>query len=206
MNIKLNKTPFIFFLILFFYFLTYFKVLNANEQIDGSDIIIGEENAIVEIIIYESLTCSHCAEFHKIVLPKIKKQYVDTGKVKLILKDFPLDLASLNAAKIVKCADKKDKLSLLNYMYENQSSWSNANDISQINENLSIIAAKFNLNKDQANECIENKKNENIILNNRIDANKKYKINSTPSIVINKKKLKGPSNFENIKKALKKII
>lgn len=183
------------------------KIGNTSEKIENlKGIVIGDDKAPVKIIVYSSLTCPHCATFHINTLPKIKKEYVDTDKVQIILKDFPLDLASLNAAKLVKCAKGKEQLLLLDHIYENQEKWTKGIDVDSINKNLVEIASKFNINSNQANKCLQDQDIEEDVLNSRINALKKYDINATPAVIINEKKLDGPSSFENIKKTLKKII
>ena len=96
---------------IFFILLFFFLIANsfANENYQLTDITEGNENAKIKIYSYQSLTCPHCATFHSKVYPQIKKDYIDTGIVRIYFKPFPLDLAALNAAKIAQCVDKKKK-------------------------------------------------------------------------------------------------
>ena len=121
---------------------------NSNDVTIGYDnsIVIGSDNSKVEIIIYSSLTCPHCAKFHNDVLPKIKKEFVETGDAKIILTDFPLDLASLNASKIIHCAKDNSKIKLLDTIYEKQKIWTNGNNIEAINGNLKKIVSDLKIN------------------------------------------------------------
>ena len=181
---------------------------NSNDVTIGYDnsIVIGSDNSKVEIIIYSSLTCPHCAKFHNDVLPKIKKQFVETGDAKIILADFPLDLASLNASKIIHCAKDDSKIKLLDAIYEKQKIWTDGNNIEAINENLKKIVNDLKINNFNFDKCLNDKTSEKLILEGRIKAQEKYKVDSTPQIIINKKKYDGPTDFTNIAKKIKKLI
>ena len=181
---------------------------NKNDVTIGYDnsIVIGSDNSKVEIIIYSSLTCPHCAKFHNDVLPKIKKEFVETGDAKIILTDFPLDLAALNASKIIHCAKDDSKIKLLDVIYEKQKIWTDGNNIETINENLKKIVNDLKINNFNFDKCLNDKISEKLILEGRIKAQKKYKIDSTPQIIINKKKYNGPTDFINIAKKIKKLI
>jgi len=164
----------------------------------------GNENAEIEILVYESLTCPHCAEFHKIVYPDLKKNFIDKGIVKIEFKNFPLDMAGLNASKIAHC--KNDgKSDILHFLYQNQNVWTNGETIDQINLNLKEIINKENFGID-FNKCINNKKIEDHILEGRIEGVKKFEINSTPTLIINNKKFDKPLTYKNLKKAIEKLI
>ncbi len=181
---------------------------NKNNVAIGYDnsIVIGSDNSKVEIIIYSSLTCPHCAKFHNDVLPKIKKEFVETGDAKIILTDFPLDLAALNASKIIHCAKDDSKIKLLDTIYEKQKIWTDGNNIEAINENLKKIVNDLKINNFNFDKCLNDKTSEKLILEGRIKAQEKYKVDSTPQIIINKKKYDGPTDFTNIAKKIKKLI
>ena len=167
-------------------------------------IISGQENAKITIIVYESLTCSHCADFHKNIYPKLKKNYLDTGIAKIEFRHFPLDIAAFNAAKIAQCK-KNQSLKILDTLYTNQQAWVKGNSVDDINTNLKnyLKKAGFNFNFE---ECINNKEIEDFVLNDRIEAVKNFDINATPTIIINGKKFKKALNYKNIKKSLEKLI
>ncbi len=145
---------------------------NKNDVTIGYDnsIVIGSDNSKVEIIIYSSLTCPHCAKFHNDVLPKIKKEFVETGDAKIILTDFPLDLAALNASKIIHCAKDDSKIRLLDAMYEKQKIWTDGNSIEAINENLKKIVNDLKINNFNFDKCLNDKISEKLILEGRIKA------------------------------------
>ena len=184
------------------FFLLIFLPVNSEEKVKS--IIDGNLDAKVNIIVFESLTCSHCADFHKHVFPKIKKQYIDKGLVSIEFKSFPLDLAALNASKIAHCKNDGDS-KILHYLFLNQDDWVKGETIDQLNINLKAIVNKQNFDID-FNKCLNNKKIEDHILEDRIKGVKKFEVNATPTIIINNKKFDKPLNFKNLKKIIEKLI
>ena len=184
-------------LIIFLSFIT-------NSSAEIKRIISGNENAKITIIAYESLTCSHCANFHKDVYPQLKKDYIDTGLAKIEFRHFPLDMAALNASKVSQCKESQS-LEILESLYSNQQAWIKGKSIEEVNSNLKKFIEKegFKLNFEK---CINNKQIEDFILNDRIEAAKDFKINSTPTIIINNKKFEKSLNYKNLKKSLEKLI
>ena len=164
----------------------------------------GNPDAKIKLIIYESLTCSHCANFHKNVYPKLKENFIDKGYVKIEFKNFPLDMAALNASKIAHC--KNDgKSDILHFLFKKQKEWTKGSEIEDINSNLIKIldSKKYEIDFDK---CINNKKVEDHILEDRISGVKKFKIEATPTLIINGKKFENPSNYKKLKKYLEKLI
>ena len=188
----------IFLLILIFFNINICAIAEANR------IISGQVNAKITIIAYESLTCSHCADFHKNIYPQLKKDYLDTGIAKIEFRHFPLDLAAFNAAKIAQCKNEQS-LEILDILYTNQQAWVKGSSVEDINNNLEnyLKQAGFNFNFE---ECINNKEIEDFVLNDRIEAVKNFDINATPTIIINGKKFKKTLNYKNLKKSLEKLI
>ncbi len=167
-------------------------------------IIEGDYNNKIKIIVYESLTCSHCADFHKKVYPKLKNEFIKPGLASIEFRNFPLDMAAFNAAKIAHC--KNDgKSEILHFLYENQTKWAKGKDIEEFNKNLLnvIKLQNFNINFDK---CLNNKEIEDHILSDRINGVKKYQINATPTIIINNEKFEQSLTFKNLKKYLQKMI
>ena len=184
-------------LILFFSFISY-------SGAETKRIISGNKNAKITIIAYESLTCSHCADFHKEVYPLLKEEYIDTGLAKIEFRHFPLDIAALNASKITQCKEDQS-LELLESLYSNQQAWVKGSSIVEINNNLKKFIEKegFKVNFEK---CINNKEIEDFVLNDRIEGSKNFKINATPTIIINNKKFEKSLNYKNLKKSLEKLI
>ena len=167
-------------------------------------IIIGNADAKISIIAFESLTCSHCANFHKDIFPDLKKEYLDTGLAKIEFRHFPLDIAAFNASKVAQCNNDGDS-KILNSLFANQQKWVKGNSASEANQNLKKFLENEGFNID-FDACINNEKIEDFVLNDRIDGVKKFKVDSTPTIIINDKKFEKTLNYKNLKKALEKLI
>ena len=164
----------------------------------------GNKDAKITIITYESLTCGHCADFHKDVYPQLKKEFIDTGLVKIEFRHFPLDMAALNASKIAQC-NNNGKSDLLHFLFSNQKKWAIGQTVEKANENLKKLLKDENILID-FEKCTNNKNIEDYILNDRIEAVKKFKINATPAIIINNKKFEKSLNYKNLKKSIEKLI
>ena len=198
----------IFFLIKIILFFTILSVkcYSDNSEKNDSLVVLGSDKAIVKIKVFSSLTCPHCANFHIKVVPEIKREYIDTGKVQLIFIDFPLDQVAFNASKILHCLDKTQQIIFLDIIYETQMKWTNGSNMDDINKNLKKIVKNLGISSAKFDKCLIDEVISDKILNGRIDASQKYSINSTPTIVINEKKLEGSVSFKNIKKKIEKLI
>ncbi len=189
---------------IFFILLIFTGVSSFSYAQEIKRIIIGNTNAKISIIAFESMTCSHCADFHKNVFPKLKEEYLDTGIAKIEFRHFPLDIAALNASKISQC--KNDGSSeILESLYANQQKWVRGNSIQEANKNLQKFLKEKGFNID-FDTCINNKEIEDFVLNDRIDGVKNFKVNATPTIIINDEKFEKTLNYKNLKKALEKLI
>ncbi|MDC0031129.1 DsbA family protein [Candidatus Pelagibacter sp.] len=191
-------------LLLSLFFLNIYNQTIAEDLSTINQISEGKENAKIIIITYESLTCSHCADFHKNIYPDLKKDFIDTGLVKIEFRHFPLDLAAFNASKIAQC--KNDgKSNLLHFLYQNQSTWVKGEKIEDVNKNLKKLIEDKNIDID-FEKCTTDKNIEDYVLNDRIEGVKKFKVNATPTIIINNKKFDKTLNYKNLKKTLEKLI
>ena len=187
-----------------FIFLFLFLGSLNNVSAEPVRIVSGDEKAKITIIAYESLTCSHCATFHKDVYPQLKKDYIDTGLVKIEFRHFPLDVAAFNASKISQC-NQNESLKILESLYSNQQSWIKGNTVEEVNDNLKKFLKSEGFNLD-FEKCINNKEIEDFVLNDRIEGTKNFKVNATPTIIINNKKFEKSLNYKNLKKSLEKLI
>jgi len=184
--------------------LIFFCTISSINAEEIKRIFVGNKDAKITIIAFESLTCSHCANFHEDVYPQLKKEYLDTGLAKIEFRHFPLDIAALNASKVSQCKNDGDS-SMLNSLFANQQKWVKGSSVEEANESLQKFLESEGFNVD-FKKCIENKEIEDFILNDRIDGVKKYKVNATPTIIINDKKFEKSLNYKNLKKALEKLI
>jgi len=164
----------------------------------------GKEDSKITILAFESLTCSHCANFHKDVYPELKKNFIDKGIVKLEYRNFPLDLAAFNAAKAAQCRANNGE-EILHFLYKNQSDWVKGNTIEDLNANLETILNSQNFGID-FKKCINDKNIEDFVLEDRIEGVKKYNVNATPTIIINGEKFEKPLTYKNLEKTLEKLL
>ena len=167
-------------------------------------ILVGNKSAKISIIAFESLTCSHCANFHKDVYPLLKKEYLDTGLAKIEFRHFPLDNAAFNASKVAQCKNDGN-VEILESLYANQQKWVKGSSVEEANINLKKFLSTEGFNID-FESCINDKQIEDFVLNDRIDGAKNFKVNASPTIIINNEKFDKTLNYKNLKKALEKLI
>ena len=185
-----------------FVFFIFFSI-----ELKSKEIGIGDVNSKVTIKVFSSLTCPACANFHSKIFYQIKEEFIDKGLVRFEHHPFPLDLAALNAEMIVRChVDNIKKFELLGKIYEKQKLWAVGSDINKINDSIKKIGLESNLNNKDMDDCLKDEKKQDEILSQRIDAQKKYEIGSTPTIFINEKKYKGKVEYSEFKKVLEKNL
>ena len=201
-----NTNLFLLIKILIIYLCFGLNTYAGETNIKQNFVTMGADSAPVKVKIFSSLTCPHCANFHLKVLPEIKENYVKSGKVQLIFIDFPLDQAAFNASKLLNCLDSEKQIEFLDKAYENQNRWTSGSNLNEINNNLKKMVDNLGISKIDFNQCLNDEAISDKILNARIDGHEKYTIDSTPTIIINEKKLKGSASFENIKKKIEKLI
>jgi len=186
------------------FFISLFFIIAECDQASESQ---NRSNSILNIKVFSSLTCPHCADLHGAIYTKLEKEYISIGRIKFEHYAFPLDLAALNAEKILQCSnDDQTNMKFLTEIYKKQNKWSMGTDIKIINESIKKIGKEFNLTESQMNECLADKDLEEKILNERIEAQKNYKVKSTPTIYLNKKKYEGKRDYKSFKKAIDKLL
>ena len=191
----------------FFYQIIFLIFFIFSVQAESKILSIGSSEAKVTIKVFSSLTCPHCANFHTNIYEKLKEEYIDKGLVRFEHHSFPLDLAALNAEVVVRCQDNnKKKFELLTEIYNKQTTWAVGSDINKINELIKKVGINFGLSNKKIEACLENEKVQDEILEQRIEAQKKYKIESTPTIIINEKKYSGKIDYKQFKKAIDKKL
>lgn len=165
-----------------------------------ADRVLGNADAPVTIVDYSSLTCPHCADFHTQTLPQIKKEYLDTGKAKLIFRDFPFDQWALKASMMARCAPKERYYPLLDVLFKQQGVWSRDADPAKA---LKQIGALAGLSDATVEACWASKELADGILNIQIDGSNRDGVKATPTFVINgKEKISGSKPFEAFAKAI----
>ena len=189
--------------IIFLILIFFTTVLNLQAE-EIKRITVGNKDAKITIIAFESLTCSHCANFHKNVFPELKKEFLDTGIAKIEFRHFPLDIAAFNASKVAQCKNDGNS-DILESLYANQQKWVKGSSIQEANQNLQKFLKNEGFSID-FDSCVNNKEIEDFVLNDRIDGTKNFKVSSTPTIIINNKKFEKALTYKNLKKALEKLI
>ena len=185
-------------LVLFLFFST---------KVDSKILTIGNLDAKITVKVFSSLTCPHCAEFHEVIFNKLKNEYIDKDLVKFEHHAFPLDLAALNAEIVIRCqTDNNKKFELLEEIYNKQKFWAVGSDINKINDLIKKVGSEFGLTEDKMNKCLNDSTSQDEILNQRIEAQKKYKIESTPTIIVNEKKYTNKVDYKSFKKILDKNL
>ena len=187
----------------FFLLSLFFLFVNCDQSSQSKN----NSNSMVTVKVFSSLTCPHCADFHGKIYEELEKEYISIGKVKFEHHSFPLDLAALNAEKILQCnTNSQVNMKFLTEIYKKQNKWAIGTDINIINTSIKAIGKKFTLTENEMNKCLTDEDLEKKILNERIEAQKNFKISSTPTIYINKKKYKGSRDYKSFKKAIDKLL
>ncbi len=190
-----------------FYKIVFIILILFSSNAQSKILSVGKNDAKITVKVFSSLTCPYCASFHNKIFNQLKKDFIDLGLVKFEHHAFPLDLAALNAEIIVRChVDNIKKFELLGKIYEKQKLWAVGSDINKINDSIKKIGLESNLNNKDMDNCLKDENKQDEILNQRIDAQKKYKIGSTPTILINEKKYKGKVEYSEFKKVLEKNL
>jgi protein-disulfide isomerase len=171
----------------------------GTPDVTADDRILGKTDAPVTIIEYASLTCPHCAAFEKDILPKIKSEWIDTGKAKLVFRDFPLDGSALKAAIVARCAPPERFYGFIGVLFAQQGSWGLAQDPVP---GISRIAKLGGMSDDQVQACLKDDALQNKVLAGRLAAEQQYQVESTPTFFINGKKVVGAKE-EDIVAAIK---
>ena len=181
----------------------FFLTVNCDQSSQSKN----NSNSMVIVKVFSSLTCPHCADFHGKIYEELEREYISVGKVKFEHHSFPLDLAALNAEKILQCnANSQVNFKFLSALYKKQGKWAIGSDISIINNSIKSIGKEFNLTEDEMNKCLADKGLEEKILNERIEATKNYEVSSTPTIYINEKKYKKSRDYKSFKKEIDKLL
>jgi len=163
----------------------------AEVPVRNGEYYLGKQSAPVTIVEYASKTCPHCANFHNNVLPTIKTEYIDTGKVRLVYRDFPLDQLALRAAMMARCAGKDRYFGFVSALFSTQNKW--ARDTDPIAA-LARIGLLGGMSQAEFDACMKNQEVADTVLNLRLEGDKTYHVSSTPTIIIGGEKYDGGLN------------
>ena len=190
-----------------FFYITLITFFSYIAPVESKILSIGSSEAKVTVKVFSSLTCPHCANFHVAIFNNLKRDYIDKGLVKFEHHPFPLDLAALNAEVIVNCQTNNNrKFELLEEIYKKQKFWAVGSDIDKINDLIKEVGLNFDLSKEKMDRCLKDSDAQDMILEHRIEAQKKYKIDSTPTIIVNEKKYNNKIDYKSFKKIIDKNL
>lgn len=172
-------------------------------QVSDTDMVMGNPDAPVTIIEYASLSCPHCADFHSKVFPELKKEYIDTGKVRFVFRHFPFNEPALRASQLVSCAPDEQKFAFLKVLFQAQKSWAFTEDFK---EGLRRTAALGGMNGEAFDACMGNLDVENALIKVKQTAANELEIQSTPSFFVNNVKISGTQPIESFRKAMEPVF
>ena len=195
---------FLFFTIFFVFVLTPIYGESALD-ITEKDFVVGNEDAKITIIEYASLSCSHCADFHVNTLETLKKEYIDTGKVKMVFRDYPFNYPALLGSMVLRCIPENYRYDYMNALFKLQTDWVNKKNKKTIQE-LYKIMQSGGMTKDEYDACIYNTELENEILKGVMEAQNQFNIKSTPSFIINGKLVEGNKSIKEFRQIIDKIL
>jgi protein-disulfide isomerase len=171
-----------------------------------ADQVLGNKDAPVTILAFESLTCPHCAAFEKETLPEIKKAYIDTGKVKLVFNDFPLDGRAMLAAMVARCSGRDRYFGMIGLLFGTQDSWAHAKSPEDFLAALNKVARQGGMSDEDFTACTKNEALFNGIRQRQEAADKQHDINSTPTFLIGDKRIVGSQPFSEFKKIIDSML
>ena len=166
------------------------------------DQVLGSPDAPVTIVEYASMTCPHCAHFHETTYPELKKRYIDTGKVRFIFREFPLDPLAAGASMLARCADKDKFYPLIETLFQQQQQWAVEKPIPQ----LMAIAKQAGMSEQTFNACLSDQKMLDAMQAEQKRATDKFGVNSTPTLFINGKKQVGGVSIEDLAKVIDPLL
>lgn len=175
---------------------------DSSGELTLEDRVLGDPEAPITILEYASLTCPHCAHFEKATLPKLKREWFDTGRAKLIFRDFPLDENAKTAAVIARCAPKDDYYRVLGVFFSRQASWARMADPVPV---LTQIAVSKGLTREQVQACLDDGDLVDGVLQMRLQGQSKYGIDSTPTFIVGERVISGALSFEDFDALLRSM-
>ncbi|MBV8169464.1 MAG: DsbA family protein [Alphaproteobacteria bacterium] len=169
---------------------------------EAGDRVLGKADAPITIIEYASLTCPHCADFNKEIMPELKQRYVETGKAKIVFRDFPLDQMALRASMLARCAPADKYFAFIDVLFQQQGSWATAKDPMAALEQLGKLGG---VPSDKFKTCMADQALADSVLTERLRGANEFKVEGTPTLYVNGKKIDTPRTFADFDKILKPL-
>jgi protein-disulfide isomerase len=176
--------------------------VKAVVMVSEGEMTLGADDAPVTIIEYASMSCHHCAQFHRTTFPDLKKHYIDTGKVRFIFREFPINKPALEGAMVARCAGPDRFFAFLKLLFSKQAKWATINDTGK----LVSVAKLGGMTEDTVKQCLENESVKKLVLDMRMTGEREYKVTSTPTLVVNGEAHSGALSFEELEKILKPLL
>ena len=176
--------------------------LAGVSKIAADEHILGSKDAPLTVIVYASMTCSHCANFHNNIFPAIKKKYIDTGKVRLVFREFPVsnqDMRSIAAFMLARCADEEKYFPMVDLMFKKQDDWARAEDPTPVLLNIAKFAG---FTQESFNACLKNQAVMDTVLAVKNEASDNYDVSGTPTFFIDGEKQVGVNSVEEFSKLI----
>ena len=166
------------------------------------ELTLGDPNAPITIIEYASMTCSHCAEFHNKTYPDLKKNHIDTGEVKFIFREFPLDKLAMATSMLARCVDNEISMAFIEILFKNRDRWISENALNE----LKNFSKQAGLDSNEFDACLNNQQLLDDLIAGKEKAIEDYKINSTPSFIINGEVVSGNKPYSFFKSEIEQIL
>ena len=174
-------------------------------RLEGEDMVMGAPDAKITIIEYASLTCPHCATFHAEAIPRLKTEFIDTGLVKFVYRDFPLDRVALSAAQIARCLPPERYFGFIDALFKQQEVWAAGRDGEAMVARVKQLARLAGLSTEKADACVADPALQNKVATMRFNGEKEFDVRGTPTLIVNGKKYTGSMEFADLDKFLKSV-
>jgi len=198
-------------LLLFLKICLFFNINSPNADdsivlnISKDDFVIGDPEAPITIIEYASMSCSHCASFHLETLPDLKKEFIDTGKVRFVFRDFPYNYPALLGSMVMRCIPQEVRYDYMNALYTLQKQWV-LSENAKTTEELYKIMQSGGMTKEDFDICLNDSTMENNIIQGIINAQKEFDVKSTPSFLVNGNLVSGNKSIKEFRQIIDKIL
>jgi protein-disulfide isomerase len=179
---------------------------NSWPELAMGDMILGDATAPITVIEYASMTCSHCAGFHKGTFPRLKENFIDTGKIQFVFREFPLDVYALEASIMARCAGADRYFEVVHEIFARQEEWILSRSPRTIRRNLQNIGEDMGVTEEMNATCQENEALQKRIAAKAAEGRTRYEVAGTPAVVINGKLFVGAPNYNNLARHIEDIL